>query len=78
MTTHDIYWAHIKKKEAEQQNQDRIARIEKWAGLAMQGIVADNDTAGTYGHIAKYAFNYADAMEAEYQKRYINNQTEEN
>jgi hypothetical protein len=50
----------------------RLARIERWAGLAMQGMLSDVVTSGSYVEIAEYAFNYADAMEAEYQRRYFN------
>jgi hypothetical protein len=61
-----------KPKPFELQEPQRLARIKRWAGLAMQGMLSDVVTSGSYVEIAEYAFNYAEAMEAEYQRRYFN------
>ena len=44
-------------------NLNRLARIERWAGMAMQGVI-NNPELCAYGDVAKYAFTYAEAMEA--------------
>lgn len=58
-------------KQQNEQQHERLARIEKWAGMAMQGILTDRNL-GSFGEVAQWSFSYAEAMEAEYQKRYVN------
>jgi hypothetical protein len=52
------------------QRRERLARIERWAGMAMQVEISNPNQSLYFSQIAELAFNYAEAMEAEYQKRY--------
>jgi hypothetical protein len=52
------------------QRRERLARIERWAGMAMQARIVYSGTI----YKADEFFNKAEEMEAEYQKRYNTNQ----
>ena len=64
--THRIYSEYL-KLAYQRPDPERIKRIEKWATAAMS-IYAD----ATPSDCADVCFDYADAMEAEYQRRYFN------
>jgi hypothetical protein len=50
-------------------NEEAKKRIVLWAGMAMQGLIDDTKLA-RYEDVAKYALNYAKAMEEEYQRNF--------